>query len=37
MQEVTLSAEAVAELRFETRGWRAKDPARRRPRWMKGV
>src|SRR6516225_5758966 len=31
MQDVTLSAEAVAVLRFEIRGWKAKDPERRRP------
>jgi hypothetical protein len=31
MQDVTLSAEAVAVLRFEIRGWKSKDPARRRP------
>ena len=30
MQTVTLSASAVAVLRFEIWGWRAKDPARRR-------
>ena len=31
MQTVTLSARAVAVLRFEIRGWKAKDPARRLP------
>ena len=31
MQTITLSAEAVAVLRFEIRGWKAKDPARRLP------
>ena len=34
MQDVTLSAEAVAVLRFEIRGWKAKDPARRRPAYF---
>ncbi len=31
MQTVTLSATAVAVLRFEIRGWKAKDPAGRLP------
>ena len=31
MQTVTLSATAVAVLRFEIRGWKAKDPASRLP------
>jgi hypothetical protein len=31
MQTVTLSAKAVAVLRFEIRGWKAKDPAGRLP------
>ena len=31
MQTVTLSADAVAVLRFEIRGWKAKDPTRRLP------
>ena len=31
MQTATLSANAVAVLRFEIRGWKAKDPARRLP------
>ncbi len=29
MLTITLSAQAVAVLRFEIRGWKAKDPARR--------
>jgi hypothetical protein len=31
MQTITQSAQAVAVLRFEIRGWKAKDPARRLP------
>src|SRR5437764_13762188 len=31
MQAITLSADAVAVLRFEIKGWRAKDTARRLP------
>jgi hypothetical protein len=31
MQTITLSAQAVAVLRFEVRGWKAKDPAGRLP------
>jgi hypothetical protein len=31
MQTVTLSANAVAVLRFEIRGWKSKNPARRLP------
>jgi hypothetical protein len=31
MQTITLSAQAVAVLRFEIRGWKAKDPASRLP------
>src|ERR1700722_8696459 len=31
MQRVKLSAEAVAVLRFEIKGWKAKDPGRRLP------
>ena len=31
MQTVTLSADAVAVLRFEIRGWKARDPASRLP------
>ena len=31
MQTITLSAQAVAVLRFEIRGWKAKDPAHRLP------
>ena len=31
MQTITLSAQAVAVLRFEIRGWKARDPASRLP------
>jgi hypothetical protein len=37
MQTVTLSASAVAVLRFEIRGWKAKDPARRLPAYSELV
>jgi hypothetical protein len=37
MQTITLSAHAVAVLRFEIRGWKAKDPARRLPAYCELV
>ena len=37
MQTMTLSAKAVAVLRFEIRGWKAKDPARRLPAYCELV
>jgi hypothetical protein len=37
METVTLSPSAVAVLRFEIRGWRAKDPARRVPAYRELV
>ena len=37
MQTITLSAQAVAVLRFEIRGWKAKDPASRLPAYRELV